>query len=124
MRIDNRKVNGQITIDPEDIINAWTILVAGQTAEWISGIDKTKQPIALSASVAGTYIKTALDAFNPVQFAIMTVGTSGDHKVLPMPAYTYDTPVTKLSIDIGAIMVGHTLEIALPTGAITVKENK
>lgn len=27
MRIDDRKVNGRITIDPEDIINAWTILI-------------------------------------------------------------------------------------------------
>lgn len=27
MKIDNRKVNGRVTIDPEDIIQAWVILV-------------------------------------------------------------------------------------------------
>lgn len=27
MKIDNRKVNGRVTIDPEDIIQAWAILV-------------------------------------------------------------------------------------------------
>lgn len=27
MKIDNRKVNGRVTIDPRDIINAWTILI-------------------------------------------------------------------------------------------------
>lgn len=29
MRIDNRKVNGQITIQPEDTIRTWMIAVNG-----------------------------------------------------------------------------------------------
>lgn len=32
MRIDNRKVNGQITIQPEDTIRNWMIAVNGKNA--------------------------------------------------------------------------------------------
>lgn len=32
MRIDDRKVNGKITIEPEDIIHFWMILVSGVAA--------------------------------------------------------------------------------------------
>lgn len=74
MRIDNRTVNGQITIDPEDII--------------------------------------------------MTKEASGDRIVLPMPAYTVDSVTTKCSIDIGELIAGVILDIALPSGTITVKESK
>lgn len=91
MRIDNRKVNGQITIEPEDTIRTWMIAVNGQTAFW---------------------------------FTIMLIETSGNVKVLPMPAYTFNQGITKLTVDIGEIMAGHTLEIALPSGVITIKESK
>lgn len=58
MRIDNRKVNGQITIEPEDTIRTWMI------------------------------------AFDPVQFTIILIGTSGNVKVLPMPVYTFYPDIT------------------------------
>lgn len=124
MKIDNRKVNGQITIEREDIIQAWTIMVHNQTAGWFAGIDKNGIPVPVPAQVAGAYIKTALAAVNPVQFAIMTYGTSGDLKTLPMAAYAVNQDNTKLSIDIGEIIAGVLLEIALPSGAITVKKSK
>ena len=60
----------------------------------------------------------------PMTYAIMLLGTSGNVKVLPMPAYTFDPGVTKLSIDIGELIAGVILDIALPSGTITVKESK
>lgn len=83
-----------------------------------------RKPTGSRASVAGAHIKTTVTAFDPVQFTIMLLGTSGSVKVLPMPAYTVDPDITKLSIDIGELITGVILEIALPSGTITVKESK
>lgn len=124
MRIDNRKVNGQITSEPEDTIRTWMIAVNGQNAFWFTGVDEMSNLIELPAGVAGAHIKTTVTTFDPVYFTIMLVETSGNVKVLPMPAYTFDQGITKLTVDIGEIMAGHTLEIALPSGAITIKESK
>lgn len=124
MKIDNRAVNGRITIDPEDTIRTWMIAVNGQKADWFAGIDGEESLILLPAGVAGAHIKTTMTAFDPVQFTIMLLGTSGNVKVLPMPAYTFDPGITKLSIDIGELITGVILEIALPSGTITVKESK
>lgn len=124
MKIDNRAVNGRITIEPEDTIRTWMIAVNGQKADWFAGIDKEESLILLPAGVAGAHIKTTVTAFDPVQFTIMLLGTSGNVKVLPMPAYTFNPGVTKLSIDIGELIAGVILDIALPSGTITVKESK
>lgn len=124
MRIDDRKVNGRITIDPEDIIGAWSIVVDESTAVWFEGVDKNHMPIELSAGVAGSYIETALKAYNPVEFMIFTKRESGDIVVLPRPVYTVDNAISKCSIDIGELITGMILEIALPSGSITVKESK
>ena len=124
MRIDNRAVNGQIMIEPEDTIRTWMIAVQGQNAIWFTGVDETAKLIELPAGVAGAHIKTTVTTFDPVQFTIILVETSGNVKVLPMSAYTFDQGITKLTVDIGEIMAGHTLEIALPSGVITIKEPK
>ena len=124
MRIDSRKVNGQITIEPEDTIRTRMIAVNGENAFWFTGVDETGNLILLPAGVAGAHIKTTVTAFDPVQFTIMLIETSGNVKVLPIPVHTFDPGITKLPIDIGEIMAGHTLEIALPSGVITIKESK
>ena len=124
MRIDARKVNGRITIEPEDIVRTWMIAVNGQKADWFAGIDGEESLILLPAGVAGAHIKTTVTAFDPVQFTIMLLETNGNVKVLPMPAYTFNPGITKLSIDIGELITGAILEIALPSGTITVKESK
>ena len=123
MRIDNRKVNGRIMLEPTDVINLWTIYCTGLTAQWLAGVDENKQPINIPDSMAGAYIKTALDAFTFVSFAVVA-NTGTEQKVLSMPVYTITADNTKLSIDIGEIIAGVMLEIALPSGAITVKESK
>lgn len=124
MKIDNRTVNGRITIEQEDTIRTWRIVVKGLSANWFAGIDETKRPFLLPDGVAGAHIKTTLIACDPVQFTIMSIGTSGNVKILPMPAYTVDHGVTKLSIDIGELIAGVILDIDLPSGLITIKESK
>lgn len=106
MKIDNRTVNGRITIEQEDTIRTWMIAVDGQGAAWFAGFDDTKRPFLLPPGVAGAHIKTTMTAFDPVQFTIILFGTSGNFKVLPMPAYTVNHGITKLSIDIGELIAG------------------
>lgn len=127
MRIDNRRVNGRITIEQEDTIRTWMITVDGvdgQSACWFAGFDETKRPVLLPAGVAGAHIKTTITAFDPVQFTIILFETSGNFKILPMPVYTVNHGITKLSIDIGELIAGAILDIDLPSGLITVKESK
>lgn len=100
------------------------ILVSGVEATWFTGINKNHGPIILPSEVTGSYIKTALNAGEPVQFLITTLDPHGNLKVLPMPAYILNNVGNVLSIDIGELMAGITLEIALPSGHITVKESK
>ena len=120
MRIDDRKVNGRIMLEPTDVINPWTIGVTGLFALWLAGVDEKYKPITIPNSVAGAYIKTAVDAFTPVHF-VVAANTATEQKILPMPVYTVDKEHTKLSIDIGEIMPGGMLEIALPSGSIVIK---
>lgn len=127
MRIDNRRVNGRITIEQEDTIRTWTITVDGvdgQSAFWLARFDETKRPVLLPDGVAGAHIKTTITAFDPVQFTIILFETSGNFKILPMPVYTVNHGITKLSIDIGELIAGAILDIDLPSGLITVKESK
>lgn len=37
MRIDDRKVNGRIMIEPENTVRTWMIAVSGQKADWFAG---------------------------------------------------------------------------------------
>lgn len=124
MRIDDRKVNGRIQIEQEDTIRTWMIVVVGQSANWFAGIDETERLFLLPAGVVGAHIKTTLTALDPVQFTIVSFGTSGNVKILPMPAYTVNHGITELSIDIGELIAGVILDITLPSGLITVKESK
>lgn len=110
-------------LEPTDVINFWTIFVSGLTAHWGAGVDENKQPINIPDSMAGAYIKTALDTFTQVYFTVAAHTATGN-KVLPMAAYAVNHDNTKLSIDIGEIIAGVLLEIALPSGAITIKGAK
>lgn len=124
MKIDNRAVNGRITIEPEDTIRTYMIAVNGQNAFWFTGVDETGNLIELPAGVAGAHIKTTVTAFDPVRFTIMLIETGSNVKVLSMPAYTFGMDITKLSVDIGEIRAGRILEIALPSDVITIKGSK
>lgn len=121
MKIDDRKVNGRITIDREDIICTWTVLVSPMGGVWVSEIDKKRQPVLIPDSVAGAFIDTAIKAFKPVFFTIMSEADGS--KILPMPAFSLNVERTRLSIDIGEVITGKTLEIALPSVTITVKSS-
>ena len=137
MRIDDRKVNGRIMIEATDAVQCFAIGVD-------RGFDEDSKPITRNSAAVAAQLKILLGdhagppvrfsvvesngasvtVFTPVLYNVSLLGTSGNVKVLPMPAYTFDPGITKLSIDIGELITGVILEIALPSGTITVKESK
>lgn len=119
MRIDDRKVNGRIVFEQGDIIRTWTIFVGPEGGMWIAGFDEHGEPVRIPNSVAGAAILEALME-PPILFTVMN--PYGEQKILPFPSYSINIDNTKLSIDIGEIMAGKALEIALPSGAITMKD--
>lgn len=85
---------------------------------WVAGFDEEGELVKMPNGVAGAAILEAL-AEPPILFTVLSA--VGDQKILPFPSYSINIDLTKLSIDIDEIMTGKTLEIALPSGAITVK---
>lgn len=111
MRIDNRKVNGRITFEREDTIQTLAIVVGPEGGMWVAGLDEVGEFIKLPNSVAGAAITAKINMLDPV--LITVINPSGARKVLPFPAYILNTEATMLYIDIGEIMTGKILEIAL-----------
>lgn len=73
-------------------------------------------------SVAGAAISGMIKAFNMPLFTILKPAPK--RAILPFPRFILNDNSTILSIDIGELIAGTTLEIALPSGTIAVKESK
>lgn len=121
MRIDDRGVNGRVTLEREDIFKPWMILIDSMDAGWIDGVDENGKILQIPNSVAGAVIFAAANAFVPL--ALMVLVTSPMLKVLPFPVYSFNNITNVLTIDIDEIKAGHIMEIALPSGVITVKSS-
>lgn len=122
MRIDDRRVNGRVTLEQEDIIKPWMILICPPDVRWIDGIDENGNILPIPDSVAGAAIFAAANAF--VQLALMVLVIDPDPKALPFPVYSFNKVTQVLTIDIDEIKAGHIMEIALPSGVVTVKSSK
>lgn len=120
MEIDDHKVNGRITFEQEDTIKTLATVVGPEGGMWASGVDEAGELIKIPNSVAGAAINAKLETLDPVLITVTNL--LGERKVLPFPSYVLNMDATKLSIDIGEIMTGKILEIALPSGSITVKD--
>lgn len=121
MRIDDRKVNGCIKLQREDMIETWSIVVGPMGCVWAAGFNESNI-IEIPNSVAGAAILAKMETFDTVLITVISI--SDDIKMLPFPPCAFNKAADILSIDIGEIMPGNTLEIALPSGAITMKENQ
>lgn len=118
MRIDNRKVNGRVSIDALDPVDGFNILVesTGATWQWLG------QP--LDREVAALRLDAMLGDTVPlgVRFCIMAADAQS-YKVLSLPVYTVNKTAKTITIDITALVADKKLTIALDTGVITVESN-
>lgn len=123
MRIDDRKVNGRVTLEREDIIKPWMILIdpQGRWGQWIDGVDEKGNLCKLPDSVAGAAISAAANAFIPLSLIVLK--NDPEPVALPFPVYSFNNIANVLTIDIDRIMPGRIIKITLPSGVITVESS-
>ena len=113
MRIDDRKVNGRITIDAIDVVNGFTIAMIEDELVWVtdaSGVNR------LDPGVAVSQLNSVLDAVMAIRFTII-IANRQVYKVITSPNYTIDDGIT---IDISTVVSGKELKIDLETGQLSV----
>lgn len=98
------------------------ILIGSLNVQWIDGVDENGNILQIPNSVAGAAIFAAANAFVPL--TLMVIAIDPEPKALPFPAYSFNKITKVLTIDIDEIKAGHIMEIALPSGVITVKSSK
>ena len=119
MRIDDRRVNGQVNLEPTDIIEGFTIVIHGDTPGWFYwDIDRnTYEPIDPSI-VAARIVSLLLECpMNILRFGIRRVTESSGITMLCPSAYTIKGG--DIIIDIEALIPNRKLTISLTTGDIT-----
>lgn len=123
MRIDNRKVNGRVTIDPDDVVDVFTILLVGGEAKWIASINPDAPLIYFSDAAVADKLKAALSTMQALRFSVIHVTLPGG-SVYPERAYTVALDRASITIDVDDIMTGKKLKITVLTGAIELVDNK
>lgn len=114
MKIDDRKVNGQITIDARDVVNGFTIAIVEDVPRWVA--DATGRSL-LDPSVAVSQLNSILYSGNvAIRFTII-IKNGSVYKVITSPNYTIDGEIT---IDISPFVSGKELIINLETGQLLV----
>lgn len=116
MRIDDRKVNGHVLVDSIDSVDGFQILVESTGAKWVRG------NLDLAPAVVAALLNRVLTD-SAVLFARFYViaADSTSKAVLQCPAYILALDTKTITIDIGTIVTGKKLDIALDTGAITLR---
>lgn len=120
MRIDDRKVNGRVSLDALDPVDGLNILVESTGATWQwrgSRLDPEVAAIRLAA-VLEDVIRIPL----ALRFCIV-VGEGNSFKVLSQPVYTVNGDARTITIDIKDLGADKKLTIAVDTGVITVDTN-
>lgn len=114
MRIDDRKVNGQITIDARDVVNGFTIVIMEDGPRWVA--DATGKNL-LDPRVAVSQLNSILDAgIMAIRFTII-IANKPVYKVITSPNYTINDGIT---IDVSAVVSDKVLKIDLTTGQISI----
>lgn len=120
MKIDNRKVNGQVNLEPTDLITGFNIRIAGNNAPvWTEWNFERKEPENIDPSIVAARIRNLKNAYpeNMLRFCITRVSESGTARLCPA---SYKQGFRNdIVIDIGEIMPEKHLTISLTTGEIT-----
>lgn len=125
MRIDDRKVNGQITIEPEDTVDGLKILLDTTGPKWVAGFNPDGSPIYARNAAVADKLNAALATLQPLHFIVMTINLL-DAKGTVYPERAYDIALNRdtITIDVNDIKVGKKLKITVLTGAIELVDNK
>lgn len=119
MRIDNRRVNAQVTLESTDFIQGFTILITGNVPRWVYWDVDRKEYYSIDPSIVAARIIDLINAYpaNMIRFSILRV--SETDKAILCPSTYKGTGNNNIEIDIGALIPNKKLTISLNTGDIT-----
>ena len=119
MRIDNRKVNGSITIDNTDIVDAFNIGIVGGVPNFVFWNHTTNGPEQIDPGIVVHDLRRAF-LRSPLTMLRFNIRAVIDTKTVYFSPPTYAlNPKNEIEIDIGELMLNKKLTISLDTGDIT-----
>lgn len=119
MRIDDRRVNGKITIESGDVVDGIKIVMNDTEINYVAGFAPNMSPVILSDATVAAYLQTALATMQPLNFIIMDLNKQiGEGIVFPDRPYSCSLDRNTIYIDINDIIQGKRLKITVLTGAI------
>ena len=118
MRIDDRRVNGQIMVDASDVVNGFTIVMKENEIRWVTDVSISS---FLDPSVAVSQLLSLLEAeIAVIRFTIFIIDGSY-YKVITSPSYTLDNVGNDgITIDLSPFVSDKKLKIDLETGQLSV----
>lgn len=103
-------------VDSIDSVDGFQILVESTGAKWVRG-----NSVLAPAVVAALLNRVLTDSVLRIaRFYVIAVDSTSE-AVLQCPAYILARDTKTITIDIGTIVTGKKLDIALDTGAITIR---
>lgn len=119
MRIDDRSVNGQVNLEPTDIMEGFTIVIHGDTPGWFYWDMDREMYEPIDPSIVAARIVSLLRErpMNILRFGIRRATESSGTTMLCPSAYTIKGG--NVVIDIEALIPNKKLTISLTTGDIT-----
>lgn len=119
MRIDNRKVNGSITIDNTDIVDVFNIVIVQGVPKWAFWNHATQNTNQIDPGIVVHDINRALQR-SPITMLRFNISAVIDTKTLYFTPLIYALNANnEIEIYIGELMPDKTLKISLDTGDIT-----
>lgn len=119
MRIDNRRVNGSITIDNTDLVAAFAIQIDGGVPKWVFWNHATDDPEQIDPGIVVHDLNRAF-LRSPLTMLRFNISTLIDTKTVYFSPLTYAlNPKNEIEINIGELMPNKKLTISLDTGDIT-----
>lgn len=121
MRIDDRKVNGRITIEATDAVQCFVIGVVNGAPAWIEGFDEDSKPITRNSAAVAAQLKILLGdhAGPPVRFSVVE-SNGASVTVFTSVLYNVSTVTNTLTINLGGMTPNKEISVSLDTGAITI----
>ena len=119
MRIDDRKVNGSITIDNTDFVAVFNIIIDQNVPRWVFWDHATNGPTPIDPGIVVHDLNRAFRR-SPLTMLRFNIGAVIDTKSVYFSPRIYATNANnEIEIDIGELMPNKKLTISLTTGEIT-----
>lgn len=118
MRIDDRKVNGRISIDATDIVEGFNIAILENDPKWVVWDQDTRNIIPIDPGIVVPRLISTIQRsrLTPLRF-YLSMPSGEETRILSLSSYA--ETATDITLDIGALIPDKKLTISRTTGVIT-----